>query len=567
MKQRLKRLVFGLLGKDPTAVVVVSFWTGPDALVLKMIEEIRTLLPARDHYVVSIGRAPVPEGCVCVELDPSDPYLQLRLALRRKRIGLAPVLFTGAPHPLRAAAMCLAPTKILAYNRNLERHHLRPSIASWLFLRGVPLDRIFLRPSWLCPWNKNLTRVPDDAHIVDGRPLDRRRRRLAIISPYFPYPLSHGGAVRIYHLLKEAAEEFDLFLFSFAKDPPAQEYGPLMEFCAKAIVLSPPYYREPRWSTLDPPETREFQSEPMRRLLARIVEEYRIDLIQVEYTQLAPYGGDILVEHDITHDLYRQVFERAKSLSTFWDFIRWRRFETRAVRQFRRVVAMSEKDAGLLGVATTRVIENGVDMTRFQPEPERPGQRLLFVGSFNHFPNVEAFRFFHSAVWPNLRSQFPEMTLTVVAGRNHALYWRQFTAELALPSEERISVLDFVRDVRPLYVECNLVIVPTIVSAGTNLKVLEAMAMERAVVSTTCGCAGLGLEHGASVWVADDADSFAAAVAHLLENPPERARLARAAKSIVGRFDWNQLGRKQRALYRELLRSPDPAGVGHSHHN
>jgi glycosyltransferase involved in cell wall biosynthesis len=117
-------------------------------------------------------------------------------------------------------------------------------------------------------------------------------------------------------------------------------------------------------------------------------------------------------------------------------------------------------------------------------------------------------------------------------------------------------MLDFVRDVRPLYVECNLVIVPTTVSAGTNLKVLEAMAMDRAVVSTSCGCAGLGLEHGASVWIADDADSFAEAIARLLEYPPERARLARAGKSIVVQFDWNQLGHKQRALYRELLRSP-----------
>jgi glycosyltransferase involved in cell wall biosynthesis len=217
---------------------------------------------------------------------------------------------------------------------------------------------------------------------------------------------------------------------------------------------------------------------------------------------------------------------------------------------------MSEKDARLLGIATTRIIENGVDLTRFQSEPERPGQRLLFVGSFNHFPNIEAFRFFRDAVWPKLRSQFPEMTLTVVAGRNHELYWRQFTGELAPPSDERISVLDFVRDVRPLYLECNLVVVPTTVSAGTNLKVLEAMAMERAVVSTTCGCAGLGLEHGTNIWIADDADSFAEAVARLLECPPDRARLARAAKSIVMQFDWKQLGRKQRALYRELMKLP-----------
>ena len=88
MKHRLKRLVFGLLGKDPEAVIV-SFWTGPDHLVLKVIEEIRALLPARDHYVISIGCAPAPQGCVCIQLGAVDPYLQLRHRLRRKRIGLA----------------------------------------------------------------------------------------------------------------------------------------------------------------------------------------------------------------------------------------------------------------------------------------------------------------------------------------------------------------------------------------------------------------------------------------------------------------------------------------------
>src|SRR6266446_6005982 len=537
--RRLKRWIFALLGKDPEAVVV-SFWSGEDSLVLKMIEEIRTLVPDRRHYVV--------------KLEPDEPYLQLRRAFRHLRIGLAVVLFDGKPHPLRAIAMCLAPTKILAYNRNLERHPLRLStaIACWLFLRGTPLDRIFLRPSWLCPWKKDRTRVPDDAHIVDGRPLDSHRRRVAIVSPYFPYPLSHGGAVRIYNLLKEAAAEFDLFLFAFAKNPPAQEYGPLMEFCARAVVLSPPYYREPRWSTLDPPEAREFDSEPMRRLLARFRAEFKIDLTQVEYTQMAAYGGDILVEHDVTHDLYAQVFERERSLRAWWDYARWKRFESRAVRRFRRVVAMSEKDAQLLGGCAV-VIGNGVDLDRFRAEPEQPGRRLLFVGSFNHFPNVEAFRFFREEVWPKIAARFPDMTLTVVAGRDHALYWRQFTGETALPPDDRIRVLDFVRDVRPLYVDCNLVIVPTIVSAGTNLKVLEAMAMERAVVSTSCGCAGLGLEHDASIWIADDAESFAEGVAKLLDSPAERQRLARAARAIAERkFDWKQLGARQRELWNRL---------------
>src|SRR5947208_2105035 len=171
-----------------------------------MVREIQELVPDRRHYVVSVGMAtgsPKDSQLRCqtgraahgaaprsvhIELEPGDLYLQLRRALRGKRVGLAPVLFSGSPHPLRAAAICFAPTKVLAYNRNLERHHLRLSIASFLFLKGVPLDRIFLRPSWLCPWKNDRTKVPDDAHVVDGRPLDPARPRVAVVSPYVPYP-------------------------------------------------------------------------------------------------------------------------------------------------------------------------------------------------------------------------------------------------------------------------------------------------------------------------------------------------------------------------------------------
>ncbi len=106
---------------------------------------------------------------------------------------------------------------------------------------------------------------------------------------------------------------------------------------------------------------------------------------------------------------------------------------------------------------------------------------------------------------------------------------------------------------RRLYEEANLVIVPTTVSAGTNVKVLEAMAMERAVVSTPSGCAGLGLEHGKSVWVADTAREFADGISRLIEDAGARAGMARAARRLAeDRFDWKALGEKQRALLRRL---------------
>ena len=173
------------------------------------------------------------------------------------------------------------------------------------------------------------------------------------------------------------------------------------------------------------------------------------------------------------------------------------------------------------------------------------------MGSFRHFPNIEAYRFFTEKVWPLLRDKFPNLTLTVVCGADHLVYWRGFADSPEPAPDPRIRLLGFVSDVRPLYVEANLVIVPTTVSAGTNVKVLEAMAMRRAVISTSSGSAGLGLLHGHSVWVADTAEAFAAGVATLINDPDRRRELAEAAHAhAVRNFDWTAVGEKQRSLFR-----------------
>src|ERR1700722_16166325 len=124
MRGRWKRRIFALLGKDPEAVIVCLRSTD-EALSDAMVAEIRKLEPGRRLF----------------EAQPGESYSALRQRFRKYRIGLLPVMM-----PIPRTAFLLAPTKILAYNARLERHHLLPSIASWLFLKGVPLDRIFLRP-------------------------------------------------------------------------------------------------------------------------------------------------------------------------------------------------------------------------------------------------------------------------------------------------------------------------------------------------------------------------------------------------------------------------------------
>jgi glycosyltransferase involved in cell wall biosynthesis len=534
VKQRLKRWIFALLGKDPEAVVV-TFATGDPELCRRMSEEIRHLEPARRHFLVT-----------------EENWPAMRRELKRYRIGLAPVLLTREPNALRRAAYRMAPRKILAYNSRLERHHLGLNLSSFLFWRGVPLDRIHLRPRWWPFPGREHSLVPAGYRRIEGRPCSPGRRRVAVLTPYFPYPLSHGGAVRIYNLLREAAREFDIELLAFTGGSEKPETAPVLEFCSRVVLVDQPWYREPRWSTLLPPEVHEFRSPAMAQALADERLAFNYELLQVEYTQLAEYGGDILVEHDVTFDLAGQVARRDRTWKAWWDYVRWRRFEKRVTRRYPRVVVMSKKDAQLLGDGVrTAVIENGVDLERFRPQPETEGQRLLFIGSFRHFPNVQAFRFFREQVWPLLREKFPQMTVKVVCGADYLTYWRAFADSPEPPADERIRLSGFVADVRPLYVEANVVLVPTTVSAGTNVKVLEAMAMERAVVSTTSGCAGLGLLHGHSVWIGDTAEAFAAGVATLINDAERRQAMASAARGhAVRNFDWQALGEKQRELFR-----------------
>ena len=536
LRAAIKRLWFGLRGVDPEAVVV-TFATGPAALSQAMQAEVQRLIPDRRHFLV--------------ELQPGTAWhlwRRLRKRFGGLRIGMAPMLIGTGPEfaALRRAVWLLAPSKILAFNQRMECHHLtlRSPLSSLLFAFGVPLDRIHLRP-WFWPWQTERTCVAPGHRLIAGRTASPARARANVVTPFFPWPLAHGGAVRIYNLLREAAVEYDIDLFAFIENESEADFAELTKFCHRLLLFPKPRYREPRWSTLLPPEVHEYWSPELAYRLALLP----APVTQIEYTQLALYRGEILVEHDVTWDLYQQIYDRAPTTSNWWNWWRWQRCERRALARAEAVVVMSEKDAAFASHPRSTVIANGVDLARFTPSPEPlAGNRLLFIGSLRHFPNVSALRFFLDEVWPRLTG----VELTIVAGPDPELYWQG-----PLPALDRVTFLGYVSDVRPLYVEANVVIVPTLVSAGTNIKVLEAMAMERPVVSTSSGCAGLGLVHGESVWIADQASAFAEGVHRLTDDPALRRRLALSARRHAeSHFSWRKLGKKQRELWRQWAPSP-----------
>ena len=293
---------------------------------------------------------------------------------------------------------------------------------------------------------------------------------------------------------------------------------------------------------------------------------------------MAQYAGDcypaktILVEHDITFDLQQQLLDLGTETGAArWEMEqqlkKWRDFETAAWKAVDCVVAMSEKDERTVtGAKRTCCLPNGVDTDRFQPSGNDPPPRsLLFIGSFAHLPNLLALEFFLREVWPLLGEGF---RLHVIAGARPdyflSFHRSRVSIDLTLPG---IYIEGFVSDVRDAYKEAEIVLAPLTASAGTNIKVLEAMAMGRAVVSTPAGINGLDLEPEREVIVAGSANEMAARILALSADPATRRSIETNARKAALRFDWREIAARQSQLYNELCPTPInvPAAEPNSH--
>ena len=362
----------------------------------------------------------------------------------------------------------------------------------------------------------------------------------------------------MYNLMRRAASGFDLILVAFA-DTASAPSPELLDICVEVVVVqrSGTHALPSRGR---PAVVEEFASPSFRAALHQAVRKWRPEIAQLEFTQMAQYAADcapartILVEHDVTFDLYSQL----AALDDDWDLRRqqrlWRTFETAAWRTVDRVVTVSEKDRKLVDSRGV-TLANGVDTKRFRPSAREPEpRRVLFIGSFSHLPNLMAAQFFLNEVWPLLGNA----ALHVIAGARHDYFLDRYRRE-AKPDFDQpgVELEGFVADVRPAYERAALVVAPLIASAGTNIKILEAMAMGKAIVSTPAGVNGLDLSPGEDFVLVHQAREMAHAIERLLDSPAERQRIETVArKRAETDYDWDEIARQQAELYQDLLVEP-----------
>jgi len=372
------------------------------------------------------------------------------------------------------------------------------------------------------------------------------------------WPVNTGGRLRSFHLIKALSERHALTVLTTHR--PGEEAGALareLPHCRQVVSLPHASAKHDSarfvlallrsWLTVLPVDLWKCRVPAMRALVAKELAGGGYDLCVADFLSAwpnVPAGGStpvVLFEHNVEYMIWQRLctttgnWLKRALLAVEWR--KMRRYEHAACRSASLTVAVSADDCQQLRKgapeATVCTISTGVDPEYFRPpvaDAELPLQ-LVFTGSMDWQPNEDAMLHFIASILPLLRLALPAVRLTVV-GRNPSVQLR------AAAQAADVTVTGTVPDVRPFMAAASVYVVPLRIGGGTRLKIFEALAMGKAVVSTTIGAEGLPLTEGLHIVRADSAADFAAAVLALLRDPVRRKAMGDAGRSLMECSGW-----------------------------
>jgi sugar transferase (PEP-CTERM/EpsH1 system associated) len=392
--------------------------------------------------------------------------------------------------------------------------------------------------------------------------------RILILTYWMPYPPAGGTPLRLYNLMRRLAKEHEVWLAAFTHDAEPEDVAALEAICERVIPL--PF--ETRGALDDPvgfvdyllsgrpTELRLYHSDEIARTLNELTTSVEFDAVEIIDSFLGLYREAlspqaqkraILTFIDVIFRKYERISrveqKAARRLREQLYSRMMRRWEPAYAAHFARCIAMSEDDRDLLLASNPAlrvdIVPNGVDVDTYEMAPPADGPpSLVFVGNMSYRPNIDGMLFFCHDILPKVRAAVPDVELYIVG--------MDAGPEVRALAGDGIHVTGRVEDVRPYYVQGTASIVPLRAGGGTRLKVLEAMALGRPMVSTSVGCEGIDVVDGEHLLIADTADAFAEATIRLLRDADLRERIRGQARRLVeGKYSWDAIAEKLVEVY------------------
>ncbi|MEK7829624.1 MAG: glycosyltransferase [Acidobacteriota bacterium] len=374
------------------------------------------------------------------------------------------------------------------------------------------------------------------------------------------HPVDKGGKIRTYEMLKQLKRDHHvtyLTLDDGTAAPNAREQAE--EYCHELVTI--PHWTRAKFSvgfyvellqnlfSRLPYAVKKYESAEMRQEIVRRVEQDKPDVVVCDF--LPPSinvperlgCATVLFQHNVEAMIWQRHYEtQANPLKRLYLYGQWRKMralEQAECRRYDHVIAVSREDGEMMrrdyGIESVTDVPTGVDTEFFRPssnaQPEPAS--LVFTGSMDWIPNVDAINWFCLEILPLVRAKVPNVKLTVV-GRKPGRELMELGRR-----DSSVIVTGRVDDVRPFMENASAYIVPIRIGGGTRLKIYEAMAMQVPMVSTTVGAEGLPVTDGEELLIADTPEDFAASVVRVLTDQKFALDLGlRAANTVRERFGW-----------------------------